>query len=84
MESEGYPRQHGEYEGSTCLGLVQVQGGPFPAITDSRGTSMGAAIERFLRPVCYQDMPTALVPEESSCRTQGFRAPPLAFSTITD
>ncbi len=42
---------------------AMVHGGPFPATTDSRTTSVGAlAIERFLRPVCYQDMPETLLP----------------------
>lgn len=41
-----------------------VHGGPFPATSDSRTTSVGtAAIFRFLRPVCYQDLPEALLPE---------------------
>ena len=40
-----------------------VHGGPFPATTDPRATSVGAgAIDRFLRPVCYQDLPDALLP----------------------
>ncbi|WP_417583799.1 aldehyde dehydrogenase (NADP(+)) [Nitrincola sp.] len=43
---------------------AMVHGGPFPATSDSRTTSVGsAAIYRFLRPVCYQDMPDALLPE---------------------
>ena len=41
-----------------------VHGGPYPATSDSRTTSVGAtAIERFLRPVCYQDVPAELLPE---------------------
>jgi NADP-dependent aldehyde dehydrogenase len=41
-----------------------VHGGPFPATSDSRSTSVGAtAIERFLRPVCYQDVPADLLPD---------------------
>ena len=41
-----------------------VHGGPWPATTDSRTTSVGtAAIERFLRPVCYQDLPAELLPQ---------------------
>jgi NADP-dependent aldehyde dehydrogenase len=41
-----------------------VHGGPFPATLDARSTSVGAtAIERFLRPVCYQDVPAELLPE---------------------
>ena len=43
---------------------AMVHGGPFPATSDSRTTSVGtAAIFRFLRPVCYQDLPDALLPE---------------------
>jgi NADP-dependent aldehyde dehydrogenase len=44
---------------------AMVHGGPFPATSDSRTTSVGAtAIERFLHPVCYQDVPPELLPEE--------------------
>jgi alpha-ketoglutaric semialdehyde dehydrogenase len=40
-----------------------VHGGPFPATSDSRTTSVGAsAIDRFLRPVSYQDFPAYLLP----------------------
>jgi NADP-dependent aldehyde dehydrogenase len=43
---------------------AMVHGGPFPATSDSRSTSVGAsAIDRFLRPVCYQDLPAYLLPE---------------------
>ena len=39
-------------------------GGPFPASTDLRTTSVGSeAIKRFQRPICYQNMPTELLPE---------------------
>ncbi|WP_374553942.1 aldehyde dehydrogenase (NADP(+)) [Aquitalea pelogenes] len=42
---------------------AMVHGGPFPATSDVRSTSVGtAAIQRFLRPVCYQDLPDALLP----------------------
>jgi NADP-dependent aldehyde dehydrogenase len=42
---------------------AMVHGGPFPATSDPRTTSVGArAIERFLRPVAYQDVPKALLP----------------------
>lgn len=42
---------------------AMVHGGPWPATTDARSTSVGtAAIERFLRPVCYQDLPSELLP----------------------
>ena len=43
---------------------AMVHGGPFPATSDSRVTSVGTtSIERFLRPVCYQDFPADLLPE---------------------
>src|SRR5690606_1634015 len=44
---------------------AMVHGGPYPATTDGRSTSVGTlAIERFLRPVSYQAMPAALLPPE--------------------
>ena len=40
-------------------------GGPYPATTDSRFTSVGtAAIQRFARPICYQNFPQELLPPE--------------------
>lgn len=46
------------------VGHAMVHGGPYPATSDSRSTSVGtAAIFRFLRPVCYQDLPDTLRPE---------------------
>ncbi|MDD1964398.1 aldehyde dehydrogenase (NADP(+)) [Pseudomonas putida] len=43
---------------------AMVHGGPFPATSDARSTSVGtAAILRFLRPVCYQDFPDSLLPD---------------------
>ncbi|MEU6696419.1 aldehyde dehydrogenase (NADP(+)) [Pseudonocardia sp. NPDC046786] len=45
------------------VGHAMVHGGPFPATTDGRSTSVGTlAVERFLRPVAYQDVPEALLP----------------------
>ncbi|MGY4653881.1 aldehyde dehydrogenase (NADP(+)) [Mycobacterium sp. URHB0021] len=45
------------------VGHAMVHGGPYPATSDSRSTSVGSrAIERFLRPVCYQDVPKSLLP----------------------
>ena len=42
---------------------AMVHGGPYPATSDGRTTSVGSlAIDRFLRPVCYQDLPDALLP----------------------
>jgi alpha-ketoglutaric semialdehyde dehydrogenase len=42
---------------------AMVHGGPYPATSDSRTTSVGTlAIDRFLRPVAYQDLPDTLLP----------------------
>ncbi len=42
---------------------AMVHGGPYPATSDGRTTSVGSlAIDRFLRPVSYQDVPDALLP----------------------
>ena len=42
-----------------------VHGGPFPASTDSRFTAVGInAVKRWVRPVCYQNCPDALLPDE--------------------
>ncbi|MEB7577537.1 aldehyde dehydrogenase (NADP(+)) [Citrobacter portucalensis] len=42
---------------------AMVHGGPWPATTDARGTSVGThSIDRFLRPVCLQNVPAALLP----------------------
>ena len=41
-----------------------VHGGPYPATSDSRGTSVGTlAIDRFLRPICYQGYPEQMLPD---------------------
>ena len=42
---------------------AMVHGGPYPASTNFGATSVGTmAIRRFLRPVCYQNMPADLLP----------------------
>ena len=42
---------------------AMVHGGPYPASTNFGATSVGSmAIRRFLRPVCYQGLPDALLP----------------------
>lgn len=44
---------------------AMIHGGPFPATTDSRSTSVGTrAITRFTRPVSFQDFPDAILPDE--------------------
>ncbi|WP_171101999.1 aldehyde dehydrogenase (NADP(+)) [Ruegeria sp. HKCCD7255] len=41
-----------------------VHGGPYPASTNFGATSVGTlSIRRFLRPVCYQNIPTDLLPQ---------------------
>lgn len=38
------------------VSAMMVHGGPYPATTDNRFTAVGVrSIDRFLRPVCYQD-----------------------------
>lgn len=45
------------------VNTAMQHGGPYPASTDSRTTSVGtAAIERFVRPICYQNFPDAAMP----------------------
>jgi alpha-ketoglutaric semialdehyde dehydrogenase len=44
---------------------AMVHGGPYPATSDSRYTSVGSrSIYRFARPVCFQNFPDSLVPAE--------------------
>jgi NADP-dependent aldehyde dehydrogenase len=45
------------------VGHAMVHGGPYPATSDGRTTSVGSlAIARFLRPVCFQQLPDAVLP----------------------
>ncbi|SDP12624.1 NADP-dependent aldehyde dehydrogenase [Pseudomonas arsenicoxydans] len=56
-----------------------VHGGPYPATSDSRGTSVGTlAIDRFLRPVCYQNCPDSLLPDALK------NANPLSIARLVD
>lgn len=56
-----------------------VHGGPFPATSDGRSTSVGTgAIERWSRPVCWQNAPQALLPPELQ------DANPLALHRLVD
>ncbi len=42
-----------------------VHGGPYPASTNFGATSVGTlSIRRFLRPVCYQNLPAGLLPDD--------------------
>ena len=46
------------------VGYAMQHGGPYPATTDSRFTSVGVyAIKRFARPIAFQDMPHELLPD---------------------
>jgi len=43
---------------------AMVHGGPFPATSDQRFTSVGtSAIKRWVRPVCFQNFPDHLLPD---------------------
>jgi 2,5-dioxopentanoate dehydrogenase len=47
------------------VGHAMVHGGPHPATSDARTTSVGTrAILRFARPVCYQNFPDTTLPPE--------------------
>ena len=51
---------------------AMVHGGPYPASTNFGATSVGTlSIRRFLRPVCYQNVPEALLPEDARGRPPG-------------
>lgn len=61
------------------VGNAMVHGGPYPATTDSRSTSVGAAaIRRFARPVCFQNFPDSALPEALRA------ANPLALRRLID
>ena len=54
------------------VATATVHGGPFPAASDGRSTSVGTlAIQRFLRPVAYQNVPPDLLPEVFRERDRG-------------
>lgn len=47
------------------VGNAIMHGGPFPATTDGRFTSVGtSSIKRFVRPVCWQNWDETLLPDE--------------------
>jgi NADP-dependent aldehyde dehydrogenase len=67
------------------VGHAMVHGGPYPATSDGRTTSVGSlAIARFLRPVCFQQLPDQVLPialQDSNAwqlqrRMDGVRKPP--------
>ena len=63
---------------------AMVHGGPFPSTTDPRSTSVGSlAIDRFLRPVSYQNLAQGLLPPELRDDAKGDGAPRLIDGTLT-
>jgi NADP-dependent aldehyde dehydrogenase len=63
---------------------AMVHGGPFPATSDARTTSVGSlAIDRFLRPVSYQNLAPAVLPAELTDAARGDGAPRLIDGTLT-
>ena len=63
---------------------AMVHGGPFPATSDPRTTSVGSlAIDRFLRPVSYQNLAADLLPPELRDDARGDGAPRLIDGTLT-
>lgn len=61
------------------VGSAMVHGGPFPATSDSRSTSVGTlAIERFCRQICWQNFPESAVPDELKSDN------PLGISRLVD
>ena len=53
------------YPTGVAVSWAMHHGGPYPASTDAAATSVGAAaVQRWLRPVSYQDVPAALLPPE--------------------
>ena len=61
---------------------AMVHGGPFPATSDGRTTSVGSlAIDRYLRPVSYQNLPQAVLPPE--LRDDATAAPRLVDGKLT-
>ncbi len=58
---------------------AMVHGGPWPATSDGRSSSVGTmALQRFLRPVCYQNFPDAALPPELR------EANPLGLARLVD
>jgi len=55
---------HNGWPTGVAVTWAMQHGGPWPSTTASTTTSVGAtAIERWVRPVCYQDVPSFLLPD---------------------
>ncbi len=62
---------------------AMVHGGPYPATSDARTTSVGSlAIDRFLRPVCYQNIPQEILPPELRDEARGDGVPRLIDGSL--
>lgn len=55
---------HNGYPTGVAVAWSQHHGGPFPATTTPFSSVGGAAIRRWVRPVCFQDAPPATLPDE--------------------
>jgi NADP-dependent aldehyde dehydrogenase len=63
---------------------AMVHGGPFPATSDPRATSVGSlAIDRFLRPVSYQNLAQAVLPPELRDAARNDGTPRLIDGALT-
>ena len=63
---------------------AMVHGGPFPATSDPRTTSVGSlAIDRFLRPVSYQNLAPSILPAELRDDAKGDGSPRLIDGHLT-
>ena len=63
---------------------AMVHGGPYPATSDARTTSVGSlAIDRFLRPVSYQNLSQAVLPAELRDASANDGVPRLLDGTLT-
>jgi 2,5-dioxopentanoate dehydrogenase len=63
---------------------AMVHGGPFPSTSDPRTTSVGSlAIDRFLRPVSYQNLAQSLLPPELRDDATGDGLPRLIDGKLT-
>ncbi|WP_443027036.1 aldehyde dehydrogenase (NADP(+)) [Sphingomonas sp. GB1N7] len=63
---------------------AMVHGGPYPATSDARTTSVGSlAIDRFLRPVSYQNLAQGVLPVELRDDAKGDGIPRLQDGTLS-
>lgn len=54
-----------DFPTGVAVNHAMIHGGPYPATTDPRTTSVGtSAINRFARPVCFQNFPDRQLPDE--------------------